>query len=75
MAISDTDFQWAVRHAWEGIASDAGSVDGEGALDHIEAIFFALLDSPELDEETRERVNSFDPHLKMLAREALKSYG
>lgn len=68
-------FKAAVCLAWEEIAQDAGSEDGEGAVNHLEVIFFRLQESSELDKETLKRVCAADPELKQIARVALKKYG
>jgi hypothetical protein len=75
MAITERDFKCAVAAAWEGLASDCGSQDGEGAVDHLESIFFALAEDPDLDPETRSRVERFEPELKRWALAELKKYG
>lgn len=66
-------FRYDVRDAWEGIARDCGSEDGEGATDHLEQVFFALLDL--VDDDLRDRVNDFDPELKRIALDELRKYG
>lgn len=73
--VREHDFKRAVRQAWEQIAVDCGSVDGEGAMDHLEQIFFTLDGSNLIDEETQRDVRRFDPELKKWALEALKDYG
>lgn len=69
----ERQFRDDVCTAWENIASDCGSKDGEGALDHLEQIFFALLDI--VDGDIRYLVGGFHPELKMIARDELKKYG
>ena len=73
--MNENIFKQAVSSAWEDISQDVGSEDGCGALNHLEAIFFRLQESSELDKETLKLVSVFDPELKRLAREALKKYG
>lgn len=73
--MDERKFRDAVSRAWEEIAPDCGSTDGEGALDHLEAIFFHLGEDSSLDRDTRDRVLRFDPELKRWAREELKKYG
>jgi hypothetical protein len=72
--MNERHFRLDVSSAWENIARDCGSSDGEGATDHLEQIFFTLLDIME-DDDLRERVNKFDPELKRIALDELKKYG
>lgn len=72
---NERDFRDSVSWAWEGIARDCGSVDGEGAVDHLEQVFFQLIDDPTLDDETQEKVRNFDDVLVDWARSELKKYG
>ena len=67
-------FKRTVCTVWEGIATDCGSQDGEGAIDNIESIFFSL-EHKRFDKATLERIKKFDPELKKLAITALKKYG
>lgn len=71
--MDEKQFRYDVCQAWENIARDCGSVDGEGATTHLEQIFFTLLDV--VDDDLRERVNAFDPELKRIALDELKKYG
>jgi len=69
-----TPFQDKVMEVWEQIALDCGSVDGEGAVDHVEQVFFALCDA-DLDAKTLARVRRFDASLKEEALVVLRTYG
>lgn len=71
--VDEKRFRQDVCAAWEQIASDCGSQDGEGAGDHLEQVFFTLLDM--VDGDLRDLVNDFDPELKRIARDELKKYG
>ena len=69
----ERQFRLDVCEAWENIAHDCGSEDGEGASAHLEQVFFQLLDI--VDADLRERVNDFDPELERIALDELKKYG
>jgi hypothetical protein len=75
-SFDEKSFRQAVCIAWELIALDCGSVDGEGATDNIEQVFFQVQHaSPELDDATLARVGRLDPELVKIAKEELKRYG
>ena len=69
-------FKQAVAVAWEQISTDAGEPDGCNAVNHLEVVFYHMVEEYRgVDQEMYEKIRGFDPELVQWAKEELKTYG
>lgn len=71
--VTKKSVQRAAMVAWEQIASDAGSEDGCGAIDHFENVVWQM----EFDAlpTLKTRLKAHDPEVFQWVKDALRTFG